>query len=60
MTTYKPKSPWGKKINIRHGHASRRSCNAAEKAVETGVRQSARAEIDEGLEDYYEDLKESL
>jgi len=34
---------------IRHGHASRRSCNAEEKTAETAVRQADRRVI---LEDW--------
>lgn len=31
-----------KLVSIRHGHGSRRSCNAQEKAAETKVRQEGK------------------
>jgi hypothetical protein len=40
-----------KLYNIRHGHAPRRSCNAAEKAAETTVRHAGRREISFQLTD---------
>ncbi len=34
-----------KDTNIRHGHGPKRGCNAAEKAVETKLRQDAKKAI---------------
>jgi hypothetical protein len=31
-----------KLVSVRHGHGSRRSCNAQEKAIETKVRQAGK------------------
>jgi hypothetical protein len=31
-----------KRVNIRHGHGSRRGCNAVEKAVETRTRRASK------------------
>jgi len=35
----------GKVYNARHGHGCKRSCNAAEKALETKVRHQGKLEI---------------
>jgi hypothetical protein len=34
---------------VRHGHGPRRGCNAAEKAIETRVRQAGKREVYEAL-----------
>lgn len=39
---------------IRHGHAPSRAANAAEKAIETKVRQEGRREVRRQLADTFE------
>ncbi len=46
---HKKLNAYGKLVVMRHGHAPKRSYNAAEKAVESKVRQQGKQEIRRSL-----------